>query len=85
MPRTFMQLVLGAMDDFARVKELQLLLKIGVNEADTPSEEACQRITLLLDTYLCQIEPWLEELEIALDRIREQLREPDTEAPSQPR
>lgn len=77
--RTFLQLVLGAMDDFARVKELQLLLKIGLNEADNPSEEACNRIALIVDTYLCQVEPWLEELGIGLDRIREQLREPDRE------
>ena len=76
MPRTFMQLVIGAIDDFARVKELQTLLKIGQSEADTLSVEACQRIALLVDTYLCQVEPWLEEVELGLDRIREQLREP---------
>lgn len=76
MQRTFVQLIFSAMDNFSRVKELQTLLKIGLNEADSPSEEACQRIALMVDTYLCQVEPWLENLEIELDRIREQLREP---------
>lgn len=81
MPQTFMSLILSAMDDFAQVKELQLLLKIGLKEADEPSEEACNRISLLVATYLCQVEPWLENLELGMNRIRKQLREPGTETP----
>ena len=75
MPRNFMQLILEASNDFARVKELQTLLKIGLHEADNPSEKSCDRIALLVATYLCQVEPHLEDLEIGLDKIRGQLSE----------
>lgn len=78
MARTFMQLVIGAMDNFAQVKKLQTLLSVALNEADSPSEEACKRIALLVDTYLCQVEPWIEDLNLDLEKIREQLREPCT-------
>ena len=48
-------LVIGALDDFAHVEQLQLLLKIGLAEADHPSEEACERLALLVDVYAAQV------------------------------
>ena len=46
-------LLIRADNDFAQLEELQTLLKIGLSEADHPSEEACKRIALLVSTYLC--------------------------------
>ena len=63
-------LVLGALDDFAHVEQLQLLLKIGLSEADHPSEEACERLALLVDVYAAQVEPWIEEVRFGLERIK---------------
>ena len=71
--KTLASLVLDLLNDFARLQELQVLLKIGLTEADSPSKEACSRIALLVDTYLCQSEPWLQNVEMDLQRLREQL------------
>lgn len=76
MPKPLVSLVISALDDFARVQELQTLLKIGLHEADELSEEGCSRLALLVSTYLCQVEPWLEEVELGLERIRQQLGYP---------
>lgn len=73
MPKPLMSLAISALDDFSRVQELQTLLKIGLDGADEPSEEACSKLALLVSTYLCQVEPWLEEVELGLQRIRQQL------------
>ena len=66
-------LTLGALNDFAHVEKLQLLLKIGLAEVDHPSEEACERLALLVDVYTAQVEPWLEEVRFGLERIKRQV------------
>ena len=63
-------LITGALDDFAHVEQLQLLLKIGLSEADRPSEEACERLALLVDVYAAQVEPWIQEVRFGLERIK---------------
>lgn len=68
-------LIIGALDDFAHIKELQTLLKIGLRQAESPAnEEACERLALLVDVYLCQFEPWLEEVQLGLERRRKQIK-----------
>ena len=66
-------LLIGASDDFAQLEDLQILLKIGLNEADRPSIEACKRLAFLVQTYLCQAEPWLQEVRFGLERLKKQV------------
>lgn len=68
-----MRLAIGASDDLSRVLGLQELLRIALEEFDHPSEKTSQRVDLLLSIYLCQSEPWLEDLELGLQRIRSSL------------
>ena len=63
-------LLIRADNDFAQLEELQTLLKIGLSDADRPSEEACKRLDLLVSTYLCQSDPWLTEVRFGLNRLR---------------
>lgn len=72
-------LIIGALDDFDHVQELQTLLKVGLDQADELSEEACKRLALLVSTYLCQSEPWLTEVQFGLDRIRQRIGCPQEE------
>lgn len=79
MAKSLTSLIIGALDDFAHVQELQILLRIGLNEAENPSEEACEKLVLLVETYLCQSEPWLTEVQFGLDRIGQQIGLPEEE------
>ena len=67
----FSDLLIGASSDFTHVQELQLLLQIGLDQADRPTVEACKRLAFLVETYICQVEPWLEETRIGLDRLKQ--------------
>ena len=64
-------LLIGALNDFAHVEELQLLLQIGLEQADRLTVEACKRLAFLVETYICQVEPWLEEVRFGLDRLKQ--------------
>ena len=66
-------LITRALNDFAHVERLQLLLKIGLDETDQPSDEAYERLALLVDTYSAQVEPWIEEVRFGLERIGRQV------------
>ncbi len=82
--KPLVSLLLGTLDDFDHVQELQTLLRIGLDQADNGlSEEACERLALLVSTYLCQSEPWLEEVQLGLNRMRKHvgypIREEDRE------
>ena len=63
-------LLIGASSDFSHIEELQLLLQIGLDEADQPTAEAFKRLVFLVEIYLCQSEPWLEEVRFGLDKIK---------------
>ena len=63
-------LLIGASSDFNHVEDLQLLLRIGLNEADRPTPEACKRLVFLIELYLCQSKPWLEEVRFGLNKIK---------------
>lgn len=76
--KPLVSLLLGTLDDFDHVQELQILLKVGLDQADELSEEACKRLALLVSTYLCQSEPWLEEVQLGLDRMRKHIGCPPT-------
>lgn len=71
-------LIIGALNDFDHVQELQTLLKVGLDQADEFSEEAYKRLALLVSTYLCQSEPWLEEVQLGLNRMRKHVGRPAT-------
>lgn len=72
-PTNLSILLVRASDDFAQLEDLQILLTIGLNEADRPSLEACKRLAFLVQTYLCQNEPWLKEVRFGLDRLKKQV------------
>lgn len=77
MSQNLMSLAIGASDDLSRLLDLQELLRIALEQFDNPSEKTNQRVDLLLSTYLCQVEPWLDNLELGLQRIRSSLASPE--------
>jgi hypothetical protein len=65
-------LIIRAIDDLAKVTRSQRLLRIALDELGQPSgddTETIERVDLLIDSYFCQSEAFLEDLQFDLDKI----------------
>ena len=65
-------LIIRAIDDLAKVTRSQRLLRIALDELGQPSgddTETIERVGLLIDSYFCQSEAFLEDLQFDLDKI----------------
>jgi hypothetical protein len=74
MPKSLISLTLGAIDELNSVIQLQELLEISMEQADESLEKRWKRVELLTETYLAQVKPCFENIELKLERIRQQLR-----------
>lgn len=63
--------VIAAADAFAQVVSLQELLKISLDIAGQSAEKRQERIELLIICYLDQVKPYLDDLAIELEEIRQ--------------
>ncbi len=63
--------VIAAADAFAQVVSLQELLKISLDIAGQSAEKRQERIELLIICYLDQVKPYLDDLSIELEEIRQ--------------
>lgn len=71
MPKNLASLSISALDEFSRLKELQELLEICLEELLNPSEKSVDRAVLLIAVYLPDSKLRLEELQITLERIHQ--------------
>lgn len=70
MTKNLMGLTIGALDQLDQLTRLQLLLKLVLEQIDDLEGEPAERVSLLIRAYLPEAELRLEELQIALQRIR---------------
>lgn len=71
MAENLSTLAIDVSNEVGHILGLQQLLKICLNELDTnPSAETHERAALLVSTYLCQVEPHFQDLEVRLRRMR---------------
>jgi hypothetical protein len=69
-----MSLTLSALDEWSKLKNLQELLEIAVDQLEGNSK-ATLRLELLITCYLSAAELQLDELHTGLEKIRQELRE----------
>lgn len=72
MPRTLMSLTISALDEWSRLKDLQELLEIAIDQLEGNSK-ATLRLELLITCYLSTAELRLDELRTSLENLRSQL------------
>ena len=63
--------VIAAADAEAQVVSLQELLRISLDIAGQSAEKRQERIELLIICYLDQVKPYLDDLAIELEEIRQ--------------
>lgn len=65
--------VTTALDAFYQVVNLQELLEISLEQAETSPEKRQSRTELLTICYLHQVKPFLQELELELKEMRQEI------------
>jgi len=73
MPQALTSLVIQALDETARIRNLQRLVEISLEQLDDSSEETIHRLALLLDTHRANMDSHLNELEVALSHLQQLL------------
>ena len=64
--------IIGAIDEYERIRNLQQILEIGLeNLLDTPTEASKSSGELLFSLYKADMELRLDELRVHLQRIRQ--------------
>jgi len=74
MARNLNGLVIFALDELNRIQTLQDLLEIYLEQGEELPEKRAARAELLVSSYVCQMEPHLDELRVLLERIRKLLK-----------
>jgi hypothetical protein len=73
MSNCLTSLIIGAIDDFDRVRNLQRLLEVALNEAEPLEGGRESETSLLIASYLSLSKPYFEEVGCGLERLRELL------------
>lgn len=56
------------------IRQYQFLLKLAYEEIENPNEEMSQRVEILLSTYLSQVEPHFDAIQIISNKRIEMRR-----------
>lgn len=71
MPRNLAGSIIGALDEFERIRALQQILEIGLeNLLDNPTEDSKRSGELLFSLYKSDMELRLDELRVHLQAIK---------------
>lgn len=68
--KSLMVLCIHALDHVSRLKDLQEILYIALEQDQEPLEKRCSRIELLIDFYRPATDLCINELEFALEATR---------------
>jgi hypothetical protein len=71
--RPLASLSLSALDEFARLRNLQQVLEIALEQTAEPLEQRCSRVELLIRLYRAEMELCLDELRVNLEGIRQRV------------
>lgn len=63
-------LIIHALDYLARLKDLQELIQMVLEQDQEPLEKRCSRMGLLIDLYRPAVDLCISELEFALEQSR---------------
>ena len=67
--------VIHSLDDIYRIKELQNLLQVVVNQSEPNSIEACKTIQLMNELFLLHTFPLLQNLTTNLEILQKHYKE----------
>jgi len=73
------RLTAQALDELDKIERLQELLNIGLEQVEEPYDIRVRRVELLLVIYVKDIEPHFDDLKLALERLRQLIRQSPTE------
>jgi hypothetical protein len=73
MQQTLMELTISALNEWSRLKDLQELLELAIEQLEG-NNKATLRLELLITCYLSTAELRLDELRTSLENLRSQLR-----------
>lgn len=65
-------LAIDALDNLGKILDYQQLLEIAVDQLDDSeysSTKTANRVNILLESYLCLSEPWVQNLEMGLKTL----------------
>lgn len=68
--KSLMGLIIHALNYLARLKDLQELIEIVLEQEQEPLEKRCSRMGLLVDLYRPAVDLCISELEFALEQSR---------------
>lgn len=71
MPKNLASLIIGAIDEFDRICNLQRILEICSEEFHNPDDNASERVQLLISLYQSDMELRLDELRVCLKKIQQ--------------
>lgn len=68
--RDLVSLSIEALNQTAHIRHLQKLVEVCVEQMDNPTNDAIERVDLILDSYRASMDNHIQELEVVLNRLK---------------